>query len=396
MGILSFFSKTKQRQSYDRYRELGSYSAHFVRFGKDPYQSEIVRSCVRPLAEFTSKAQARCSDPRLERLLNNRPNQFMSGRDFLQKIRIITELRNTCFIYIQRDNRGGVSGLYPVPYAGFEGMEYGNGLFVKFTFNGEAARQLVLPWEDLAVIRRDYYMGDIAGEENGAILNTLQMISTMEQGLSNAVKATANLRGILKSTKTMLSPDDVRKQKEQFVRDYLSLENEGGIASLDGTQEFTPISMSPITATYDQVKEYRENVYRYFGVNDNIVMGNMTAEQVETFYELKIEPFLSQLSAELTSKVFTKRELNFDNWIIFEQNKLAFASLDKKIKLFSTVVLYGGMTVNEWRLACNMVPIEGGDDRVMRLDAGTVDESTGNPINRREDEEENEEGEADG
>lgn len=395
MGILSFFNRTNQRQRYDRYKELGSYNAHFAYFGKDPYQSEIVRSCVRPLAEFTSKAQARCSDAKLERLLNNRPNQFMNGRDFLQKIRLITELKNTCFIYIQRDNRGSVSGLYPVPYSGFEAMEYANGLFVRFTFAGEAAQKLVLPWEDLAVLRRDYYMGDIAGENNGAILNTLQMISTMEQGLSNAVKATANLRGILKSTKTMLSPDDVRKQKEQFVKDYLSLENEGGIASLDGTQEFTPINMSPITATYDQVRECRENVYRYFGVNDNIVMGNMNAEQVETFYELKIEPFLAQLSAELTSKIYTKRELNFDNWIVYEQNKLAFASLDKKIKLFSTVVLYGGMTVNEWRLACNMVPIDGGDDRVMRLDAGTVDE-TGNPINRREDEEDAEEGEENG
>ena len=111
----------------------------------------------------------------------------------------------------------------------------------------------------------------------------------------------------------------------------------------------------------------------YATVNDKVVMSNMTADEMETFYELRTMPFLIALGQELTSKVYSQRELTFqNNYIAYSESKLQFATLAKKVDLFSKVVLYGGMTVNEWRNACNMDPIEGGDVRIMRLDAGSV------------------------
>lgn len=370
MGFLDFFKqKTLNRTS--TWKELGTYNSIFSTFGDDIYKSEIVRSCIRPLALFTSKAEAQSSNEQIAKILNNRPNMYMSGVDFLQKVRNRYEIYNNCFIYVQRDDKGHATGFYPVPYSYYEAIEYANGLFIKFHFE-TAAESLVLPWADLAVVRKDYNKSDIAGDDNRAIRPTLELINTTNQGVANAVKATANLRGILKSTKAMLSPDDIRRAKETFVKDYLSLENEGGIASLDSTQEFTPISMSPTVANASQLKAFREDVQRYFGVNDDIIMCRMTPEQLEVFYEIDIEPFLVALSTELTSKVFTEREIAFGAYIVFEANKLQFASLGKKIQIFSTVVLYGGMTVNEWRKACNMKPIEGGDKLIRRLDAGEV------------------------
>lgn len=296
----------------------------------------------------------------------------MTGTDFLKKVRTRYEIHNTCFIYIQRAENGKAKGFYPVPYVSFEALEYLNGLFIRFKF--ASGDELVLPWEDLAVVRKDYNKSDIAGDDNNAILDTLNLIYTTNQGVANAVRATANLRGILKSTKAMLASEDIKKNKEAFVADYLSLENEGGIAALDSTMEFTPITMSPTIASADQLKQFREDVYRYYGVNENIVTSNLDSEQIEAFYELKIEPFLVELSTALSCKTFTEREKGFGNYIMYEANKLQFASLDKKIMIFSTVVLYGGMTVNEWRAACNMAPVDGGDEMIRRLDADTVKE----------------------
>ncbi len=381
MGILSIFKPLK-KTTIQRWQELGNYKSIFSVFGGDIYSSEIVRACVRPLAEFSSKATARCNDKTIERILNNRPNIYMNGKDFIYKVRTRTEINNNCFIYIQRDDRAKAIGFYPVPYSYFEALEYMNGLFIKFYFSGNSARELVLPWEDLAVIRKDYNKYDISGDDNDAIINTLELINTTNEGLVNAIKSTANLRGILKSTKAMLASEDIKRQKDEFVRDYLNLENEGGIASLDATQEFTPITMAPLTASYAQMKEVRENAYRYFGVNDDIVMSKMTPEQIEAFYELKIEPFLVALSTELTSKVFAGKALSYQqNYIVFEANKLQFASLDKKIQMFKEVVLYGGMTTNEWRAGCNMPPIEDGDKRIMRLDAAPVNSNAENTEN---------------
>lgn len=371
---MSIFSRLRNgiTRIFSRWREYGEYRSVFTSFGTDLYKSEIVRSCIRPLADFTSKANARCTDPRIEAILNVRPNQYMNGREFLAKIRTMYELKNNVFILLERDERKRVCGFYPVPYTRFEALDAAGMLFIKFFFkDGET---LTVAWEDLAVLRKDYNESNIAGDENTAIINTLELISTTNQGIANAVRATANLRGILKSTKGMLSPEAIKKQKDDFVRDYLQLENEGGIASLDSTQDFTPISMNPVVATYSQMKEFRENVYRYFGVNDDIITCKVDSDRLEVFYEMRIEPFLVDLSTELTSKVFSDRERSFKNWIVFEANKLQFASLSKKIQMFQTVVLYGGMLVNEWREGCNMAPIEGGDKPIRRLDAAPVEE----------------------
>lgn len=388
MGIIqNVFKNIKSIKTYERWKELGTYKSTFSSFGNDIYQSEIVRSCIRPLAEHTSKANVRCTDKRIEKILSVNPNMYMNGKDFLAKVRTRLEIKNTSFIYIQRDDTNKVVGFYPVPYSYFEAVEYKNGLFIRFRFNGNAASELVLPWEDLAVMRKDYNESDISGDDNYSILPMLELISTTNQGIANAVKATANLRGILKSTKAMLSNEDIRKNKDAFVKDYLTLENEGGIASLDSTQEFTPIKMEPTITNYAQMKEFRENVYRYFGVSDNIVMSDYTESQMEAFYEARIEPFLVALSLELTRKIFTDRQQGYKNEVIYESNRMQYASNSTKLAMVS-MVDRGALTPNEWRMIFNLAPVEGGDVPIRRLDTAAVDE----PVEKKEEKDEQSKG----
>lgn len=392
MGVLQkLFGHTKLYQKYQTFKELGGFMAIFRPFGSEIYRSALVRSCIRPLAEQTSKANPHSSDPQIERMLTYNPNPFMNGKDFLSKCRNLLEVKNTLFIYIARQPNGKPSGFYPVPYATYEAVEYMNGLFVKFTFNStnEDLREMVVPWEDLAVARKDYLFSDIGGEDNAALLPTLDMISTTEQGVANAVKATSNLRGILKHTKTMIDSEDIKKSRDQFVQDYLSLENSGGIAALDPTMEFTPISMSPVVATFEQMREFRENVYRYFGVNEHIVEGCPTEEEQEAFYQQRIEPFLVALSLELTRKVFTERELAYGkSFIEFAADRLQFASSKTKLQLVS-LVDRGAMTPNEWRAVFNLPPIEGGDLPIRRLDTAAI-EADGTQVQEEETEDDQE------
>ncbi len=363
MGILDIFRPLKTYKE-TKWKELGSYVSVFAPFGADMYRSDTVRACIRTIAEHTSKANAVCTDKRVATILNMSPNVYMNGKDFLYKVRTQLELRNTAFIYVQRDDKANVIGFYPVPYISFEAIDYAGRLFIKFQFANDS---LTLPWEDLSVLRKDYNKYDIAGDDNTPILQTLELISTVKQGVGHAVKATANLRGILKNTKAMLSDKDVSAQKEKFVKDYLNLENEGGIASLDATQEFTPINMSPTVTSADTMKDFREDVYRYFGVNDSIIMSNYTEEQMEAFYEARIEPFLVALSIELTRKVFTERERAFDNQIVYESNRMNYASNKTKLEMIQ-LVDRGILSPNELRRMFNLPPYEGGDEFIRRLD----------------------------
>lgn len=389
MGIFqNLFKSVKndQNKTYTQFQEIGTYKSYFGSFGNNIYMSDDVRSCIRALSEHTSKANPRCTDKNVYNLLSLRPNKFMNGKDFLAKTRNLLEIYNTAFIFIDRDQRGHTVALYPIPYQTFEAVQYKGDLYVQFQFAGVGIQKLTVPWADLAVLRKDYLMSDIAGESNAPLLGTLDIQRTLDQGLQNAVKSTSNLRGILKSTKGMLSPEVLKEQKDNFVRDYMNIDNSGGIASLDATQEFKEINIKPTTASAEEQKAYTDRVYRYFGVNEKIIKSNYTESDYDAFYESRIEPFLVALSLELTYKIFTERERSFGNEVWYESNRLQFASAKTKISMVA-LVDRGLMTPNEYRALFNMSPYDGGDEFVLRLDTSKTGDTTEGGSSESEDEE---------
>lgn len=363
------------RRTLSEWREYGGYRSVFMPFGRNMYKADVVRMCIRPLANHTAKADPVCTDKHIERTLRLRPNLYMNGMEFLYKVRTMYELTNTVFILIIRDTTRSTkpTGFYPVPYRAFEALEAPDGnLYIEFDLpNGG---KLVAAWADLIVLRKDYNSSDITGDDNTPILNTLDLIDISNQGIANAIKSTANLRGIVKSKQSMLDPEDVKTMKDNFVRDYMNVSNEGGVAAMDSTMDFIPLEMKPSVTNWAQMKEFRENCFRYFGVNDDIIMSRQKPEQMQAFYESQIEPFLIDLSLEMTGKIFTEREIGHGNRLIYEANTIQFMSTQEKLAL-QAMVDRGAMTPNEWRNAFNLHPLEGGDTPVRRLDTAPVNET---------------------
>lgn len=345
----------------------------FSSFGNDAYMSTIVRACIRPIADQTAKATPSCKNEKIERMLKYRPNPYMNGKDFLCKVRTWYELKNTVFIIILRE-AGEIVGFYPIPYMFYEALEDEDGqLYVKFTSEDGKAGPFIFLWDDVIVLRKDYNRSNIVGDDNAPLLNTLDLLNTANQSIAFAVKNAANLRGILKLTKSMVKPEDLEKTKNKFLEDYMSLANNGGIAVIDNTMDYQPLNMSSEMAGWTTMREFRENVYRYFGVSDDLIMSKATPDQMQAFYELKIEPFLLALSIEMTGKVFSERELAFGNRIIFTSNTIQLLSMSDKLNL-REYVDRGAMTPNEWRDAIGLPPIPGGDEPIRRLDTAPVDQ----------------------
>lgn len=388
MGFFDFFKKHMRLNKTATWKEFGSYQATFSPFGSNIFQSMVVRETLRPLAEHTSKANARTPKQHhaIERLLNERPNMYMNGKAFLTKCRNILELKNTLFVAIFRDDKGHAQSLYPVPYSSFEAVDANGRLFIAFRF-ANRSDTMYFAWEDLIVLRNHYYSSDIAGDDNSVVNDSLQLLKTTDQGISNAVKATANLRGILKSTKAMLSPEAVKEQKERFVEDYLNLENGSGIASLDATQDFTPITMNPTVVGAEQRQQFKDDVHDYFGVPECIIRSKYTEQDMEAFYDSRIEPFLVDLSLEMTTKLFTQREIAQGAFVMYESNRMQFASVKTKLAMVS-LVDRGALTPNEWRLLFNLAPVEGGDVPIRRLDTAEVEQNTEQEQNEKEEGEE--------
>src|SRR5690606_24153988 len=159
----------------------------------------------------------------------------------------------------------------------------------------------------------------------------------------------------------------IEAQRERFVKEYLTVSNAGGIAALDAKAEYIPLNAEPKMVNAAQMKELRDAVFRYFGVSENIVMGNYTEDQWNAFYESTIEPLAVQMSLEFTAKLFSDREIGHGNEIVFEANRLQYASVRTKLELVQ-LVDRGIMTPNQLAEVFNLPPVPGGDVPIRRLD----------------------------
>jgi HK97 family phage portal protein len=264
------------------------------------------------------------------------------------------------------DKSGNYNGFYPIISTNVELLENNGVLLVRFHFmNGE---RITLEYTKIIHLRRFYYKHDIYGEPNDTALNpTLELINTSNQGIINAVKSSAFLRGILKFSQSMLKDEDIKAQRDKFVTEYLSLDNNGGIGALDSKADFIPLKSEPVTVDEKQLQHIKQSVYNYFGVNEKIINSTYSEEEWNAFYESVLEPIALQMSLEFTSKIFTEREKGHGNEIIFEANRLQYASNTTKINLIKETLPFGLLTINEAREILNLAPVDGGDKRLQSL-----------------------------
>jgi HK97 family phage portal protein len=365
-------------RNYTMMQLMKGFTPVFTNFGNDAYASDVVRSTVHVIASNAAKLKPkhirrdsgslRIMNDDIERLLSLKPNPHMNAYDFYYKIVTQLMLRSNAFILIQRAGPRLV-GFYPVIASSVEALEYEGDTYLRFQFS--SGKKLTVPYDDVIHLRRFFYESDLFGESNEtALLPTLELINTSNQGISNAVKSSADLRGLLKYS-TALRPEDLKKNRDEFVKDYMDVNNNGGVAAIDSKADYVPLNSNPKMVNAGQQKYIDEKVYKYFGVNENIVMSKYKEDEWNAFYESVIEPIAIQLSLEFTSKLFTSNERAHGHEIIYESNRLQYASVTTKLNL-AQMVDRGAMTPNEWREAFNYAPLPGGDKPVRRLDTAEV------------------------
>lgn len=370
-----WFGKPKyEDKSFTQYQMMSGFTPVFSGFGSDAYASDVVRSVIHAIASNAAKlkpkhirrleGEIKLQKSRIERLLSVRPNPLNNAYDFYYKIVTQLYMRSNAFILIQT-NRFQVTGFYPIVAQTVEMLEYQNEIYLRFWFaNG---KKLTVPYDEVIHLRRFYNDSDMFGEANDkSLLPTLELINTTNQGISNAVKTSAFLRGLLKFT-GMIKPEDMKKQRDMFVKDYLDVNNNGGIAATDQKADYVELRTDPKMIDAKQMALIESKVYKYFNVNEKIVMSTYSEEDWNAFYESVLEPLALQMSLEFTSKLFTETEQAHGNEIIFEANRLQYASNKTKIEVVTMMVDRAMMSLNQGLEVFNMAPVEDGDKRILSL-----------------------------
>lgn len=390
------FGKKEPQKELNTYKVLNGYEAVFRPWGKDIYDSKVARTAIDRIATHAAKLtpkhiQNDVNHPikgDINFLLQNRPNAIMSTYDFIYKIVSQLYTYNNAFVFISKDRNGFITGFYPIlSYEDKLFQDKSGNIYLKFKFiNGKT---YTLPYNELIHLRRFYNEDDFWGSSNSILHTDIETAHTSSEGIKNAIKMTNSLKGILSFTNSMLKPEDIKKNRDQFVKDFLGGGNTSGIAALDTKATFQDINMKPITLDDEQLKRVNSNIYDYFGISEEIVRNDYTPEKWNAFFEGVIEPLSIQLEEAFTYAIFNDRAIREGNKIIFTTHRLQYASLSQKINMIRVVASYGMITKDEAREILELAPIGGEEGKKIIQSLNNIDSSIANDYQGGENDERN-------
>ena len=379
------FGNKQTKVSETQLQMLNSYNAVFTTLNGNTYDSKVARQCIDRIATHCAKLipkhiKENISNPimgDINFLLQNEPNPIMSKFDFIYKTISMLYTDANAFVYIAKDSKGMIKGFYPVLALNYELLQdMGNNIYLQFQFiNGKT---YTLPYLDLIHLRLFYNKHDIFGTSNKVLKTDLETAHTASEGIKNAIKTSNNLKGILKFTQSMLKEKDIKASKDAFVKDFLNLENESGIAAVDGKAGFQEVNLKPITLDKEQLEQVNYNIFDYFGISEKIVRNDFNPVQWNAFFEGVIEPRAIQMSDAFTNKIFSYKARKEGHKIIFTTNRLQYASLDQKINLIKVAGSYGLLTKDDGREILDMAPLGGDEGKKIIQSLNNIDSTIAN------------------
>lgn len=363
---------------------LSGYNAKFTTISSNIYDSKVARQCIDRIATHCAKLIPKHIQDSIGNnikgeinfLLQNEPNPLMNTYDFIYKTISMLYTDSNAFVYIAKDKEGFITGFYPVLALDYDLLQdRANNLYLKFNFvNG---KEYTLPYLELIHLRLFYNKNDIFGTSNKVLLTDIESAHTASEGIKNAIKTSNNLKGIIKYD-AVLKEKDIKASKEAFVRDFLNLENESGIAAIDGKGDFKEINLKPITLDKDQLERVNYNIFDYFGISEKIVNNSYSSEEWNAFFEGVIEPRAIQMSGAFTNKIFSYKARRDGHKIVFTTNRLQYASLSNKINLIKVAGAFGLLTKDDGREILDMAPLGGEEGKKILQSLNNIDSNIAN------------------
>ena len=380
---MGLFDKFKNRAiTVTSYKLITDETNGFYAWNGNIYQSDIVRSAIRPKARAMGKIVGKhiretikkdsTKDIKVNpdvyiRFLLEEPNPYMTGQMLQEKLAVQLELNNNAFAYINRDENGYPMEIYPVTAIIADAIQDGKGeLFLKFTL--KTGKTVTFRYTDIIHLRKDFNNNEIFGDSpTNSLTPLMEIINTTDQGIVKAIKNSNIIKWLLKYNQT-LRPEDLKKQTKQFIDDYMNIESDTvGAASVDAKVDAQQVEPKDYIPNYKQSENTVNRIHSFFNTNSKIIQGSYSENDWISYFEGSVEPDVIQLAGEYTRKLFSRRERGFGNKIIFESSNLTFASMQTKLSLVQFVDR-GIMNPNEVRTVLNMAPREGGDEYIRRLD----------------------------
>lgn len=350
-----------------------------IRYYNHAYENAIVRSAVETKAQHISKLKVELqgsAKPKLKNRLRHYPNSFMTWPQFLARCSTILDLTNNLFIIPVKNENLETIGFFPVLPEKVKLVEDKKGHYwLKYKF--ERGKYGAARFDECAYLVKHQYKSDLFGEDNDALRPTMDLIAVQEASIKNAVENSNNYRFIA-NVGNYTDPEDLAEERKRFTEYNLKGENTDGVLLFPNTySDVKELTNKYYTVDTEQMEFIKENVFDYFGINEDVIQGKATSEQLDAFFNLAIEPFAIALSEALSRAIYTDDERAYGNHVYVNANRLQYMSVSEKVNMAQQLGDRGILTINEIRELFNYAPIENGDVAVIRGEYYAVNEKLG-------------------
>jgi hypothetical protein len=353
-------------KAYTLFKTLTAYRPAYTNWGGAIYESELVRAAIDARARHISKLKVDVvgtANPSLQSKLRQGPNQWTTWSQFFYRVSTILDVHNTAFIVPVFDERLIITGMFPALPTRCEIVEYNKELWLRYRFqSGEIG---AVEMRKCAILTKFQYKSDFFGETNAAMHPTMQLVHISNQGVEEAIKNTSTFR-FMAQLANFSDPEDLAKERQRFADMNLSAESGAGDFLLfpNTYKDIRQVDVKPYTVDADQMKLIRENVYDYFGVNEEILQNKAHGETLEGFFDGAIEPFAIQFSEAATKALFSERERAQGSYLIANANRLQYMSVTQKVQMAKELGDRGAILIDEIRDLFNYPALPDGAGQV--------------------------------
>ena len=361
MGLRELiFGKKEEPPRKDEtfFRLLDGYRPVFRSWDGELYERELIRAAIDARARHVSKLMVEVkgtAQPHLQTMLKLGPNEWQTWGQFLYRLSTILDVKNTALIVPVVNSYGETTGVFPVFHKEVEVVESEGVRYLRIRFANDQRAAVEL--DKVGIMTKFQFKNDLFGESNKALDPTMELLSIQDQGIEQGVKNAATYT-FMATVKNFSDPEDLKNERQRFTRENLMGQDLNGVLLWPNTYEnVQQIQTKPYVADPEQMAQIRENVFTYFGVNEDVMKNKAIGDDWSAFYEGAIEPFSIQLSDVMTKMLFTHRERQQGSYVIATSNRMQYMSNTDKLSVSAQMADRGLMSRNEIREIWNLPPL---------------------------------------
>lgn len=328
--------------------------------------SNIFASIPKYVERFGKNGNIEYLDNATSKVLTLRANPLQNATQFWKNLVTRLLLDNNVFVEPIWDySTGNLTSLYILPNDNFKFDLKGDNATVTFTGVNKT-------YSLSKLIYLNRFSSITGGSNNSLGLYETVLQSLMQQAINVASpnKVKAFLQG-KQSTSPLLKEKDRTGTMQDFKINMD--ENVQGVSYLDGQWTVTPINWQENDVNRDLMKFVINIVNNFFETTAEIINNKASEIEWQLFIRNKIEPLAQQIEQELTTKLFTQREIEHGNRIELDTFSLYAGTMQSLSAFFSVGLRQGVLSIDEARKKIDLPALPDGLGKMVRVTADTMD-----------------------